>query len=157
LQLWVDLWGLESELKTFILSNRTAAMALQVGTLMLETGALLALLSKRWRWAIGFGLMGLYAGIQTTFNFSFQYNALLVALFFLPTYTALNWLFEKIQSRSRIRLSFRKQHFGYRLVFHVLSRIDILSVFELRIIHEATSQQDEGFQGPVARLEKRQR
>ena len=137
LQLWIHLWGVDSGLKEFLLSNRTAAMGLQVATLVLESCAVLAIISTPWRWAVGVALMGLYLGILATFNFNFQYNALIVALFFLPAYTVLNWLFERIQSVPRLTLRFRRQSGLYSVLRWLRNRVDILGVFDVRLDDEA--------------------
>ena len=134
LQLWIHLWGIDSALTQLLLSERAIAQALQVGTLVIETGAVLALISRRWRWAMGLGLMGLYVGILATFNFNFQYNALIVALFFLPTYVLLDWFYRFLKSGRRLTLRLRAESTTYRVLRILLSRFDILGVIELKPI-----------------------
>tara|TARA_B100001093_G_scaffold514601_1_gene588986 strand:- start:98 stop:877 length:780 start_codon:yes stop_codon:yes gene_type:complete len=132
LQLWVHLWGVDSGVKELLLSDRALAQALQVSTLVIETGAIVALLSRRWRWAMGLGLMGLYSGILMTFNFNFQYNALIVALFLLPTYAALDWVYKFLHDGRRLTLRLRPDSAVTRVLRLLLSRLDILGVIEIK-------------------------
>lgn len=123
LQLWVHLWGNESTLSAFLLSNRSAALWLQVGTLVIETGAILAIVSRRLRYAVGLGLGGLYAGILLTFDFQFKYNALIVAAFFLPTYEVMEWV--AARGRDRMRLPLDPERSAARIVGAILARLDL--------------------------------
>lgn len=85
LQLWTHLWGSPTSPWThLVVSNRLVAILLQVGTLLTELGACLALLSPRLRPWIGLGLLGLHYGIVSVFGWAFHFNALLIALVFLP-------------------------------------------------------------------------
>ena len=142
LQLWIHLWGVDSALTGLLLSERTLAQALQVGTLVIETGAVLALISRRWRWAMGLGLMGLYVGILATFKFNFQYNALIVALFFLPTYALLDWLYRFLKAGRRLTLPLRPESASYRVLRLLLSRFDILVAIELKARDSGTHSRD---------------
>ena len=84
LQLWTYLWGRPwSPTTQLLLSSRTAAQALQVFTLVIETAGVLAIFPKLRPW-IGWGLLGFYAGVLATFDYGFQFNALLTSLYFLP-------------------------------------------------------------------------
>lgn len=86
LQLWTNMLGWEnSALGQSILSSRTFARVLQVGVMIVETTALLALFSRHLRCVIGLLLIGLYIGILWVFaDFGVLFNLMLVALFFLP-------------------------------------------------------------------------
>lgn len=87
LQLWVYLWGWPASPTTqLILSSRTLTRLLQTGALIFETSAILGLFNRWLRWIVGFNLLGFYLGVLTTFvDYGFHANALLVALFLLPT------------------------------------------------------------------------
>jgi hypothetical protein len=90
LQLWTYLWGLPwSPTTRLILSSRTLAQALQVGTLVVETAGVFAVIPGLRPW-IGWGLIGFYAGVLATFDYGFQFNAILTALYFLPCEPAIN-------------------------------------------------------------------
>ncbi len=86
LQLWVSFEGWPaSPFGRLILSNRTIAMLVQSAALFFETTAIMALFSPRLRLIAGIGLLGFYAGVLTTFvDYGFHFNAILVALYFLP-------------------------------------------------------------------------
>jgi hypothetical protein len=85
LQLWVHLWGRpESCLRDVVLSSRSLALVLQIVTLVIETGAIVAVWSPLIRPWLGLALLGLYGGVIDVFGYAFQYNAAWVALFFLP-------------------------------------------------------------------------
>jgi len=86
LQLWVYLWGDPNDIfRKIIVSTRPAAQLLQIFTLVVETSAILAWPFVRLRPFIGMALLGLYVGIISVFGYTtFSYNALFVALFFLP-------------------------------------------------------------------------
>jgi hypothetical protein len=92
LQLWTYLWGRPwSPTTQLILSSRTFTQWLQVGTLIIETASILAILPRLRPW-IGWGLIAFYAGVLATFDYGFQFNALFTALYFLP--------FEKLITRA---------------------------------------------------------
>jgi hypothetical protein len=84
LQLWTYLWGRRwSPTTQLLLSSRTAAQALQVFTLIIETAGILAVFPRLRPW-IGWGLLGFYIGVLATFDYGFEFNAILTALYFLP-------------------------------------------------------------------------
>jgi hypothetical protein len=84
LQLWTYLWGRPwSPTTQLILSSRTFTQWLQIGTLIIETGGILAIIPGLRPW-IGWGLVAFYAGVLATFDYGFQFNALFTALYFLP-------------------------------------------------------------------------
>jgi hypothetical protein len=84
LQLWTYLWGRPwSPTTQTILSSRSLAQALQVGTLVVETAGVLAIFPRLRPW-IGWGLVAFYVGVLATFDYGFQFNAILTALYFLP-------------------------------------------------------------------------
>lgn len=87
LQLWVYLWGWPGSPTTqLLLSSRSLTQVLQTGALVFETSSVLGIFSKWLRWIVGFNLLGFYCGVLTTFvDYGFHANALLVALFLLPT------------------------------------------------------------------------
>lgn len=87
LQIWVYLWGAKQSPTTqLLLSSRTLTRLLQTGALIFETTAILGIFSKWFRWIVGFNLLGFYLGVLTTFiGYGFHINAILVALFLLPT------------------------------------------------------------------------
>ena len=133
LQLWVHLWGRDNSfVNELIVSNRQAAIALQVATLVIETTAIAAVFSRWFRFAIGVGLLGLYYGIVESFGFYFKYNAFLVAAFFLPCDQLLDSLSVFLRRRIRIPLTLSGSRFGRRLVKAVVSRVDMFGLIELR-------------------------
>jgi hypothetical protein len=84
LQLWTYLWGRPwSPTTQLMLGSRGFTQALQVLTLLLETAGIFAII-PRLRTAIGIGLVAFYAGVLATFDYGFQFNALLTAVYFLP-------------------------------------------------------------------------
>jgi hypothetical protein len=84
LQLWTYLWGRSwSPTTQLILSSRSITQALQALTLIFETAGVLAVF-PRLRPIIGCGLTAFYVGVLATFDYGFQFNALLTALYFLP-------------------------------------------------------------------------
>jgi hypothetical protein len=84
LQLWVYLWGRSwSPTTRLILGSRTLTQLLQFFTLVFETAGVLAILPRLRPW-IGAGLTAFYIGVLATFDYGFQFNALLTALYFLP-------------------------------------------------------------------------
>ena len=84
LQLWTWLWGRPwSPTTRLILSSRSLAQALQWTTLLGETAGILAVVPQLRPW-IGLLLLGFYAGVLATFDYGFQFNATLTALYFLP-------------------------------------------------------------------------
>ena len=77
LQLWTYLWGRPwSPTTQLILSSRTFTQGLQALTLVLETAGILAIFPRLRPW-IGWGLVAFYAGVLTTFDYGFQFNALI--------------------------------------------------------------------------------
>jgi hypothetical protein len=90
LQLWTYLWGRSSSPTTqLILSSRTLAQALQAGTLVVETAGVLAIIPRLRPW-IGWALVAFYVGVLATFDYGFQFNAILTALYFLPCEPAIH-------------------------------------------------------------------
>ena len=84
LQLWTYLWGYRwSPTTQLILASRTFTQVLQVLTLVVETAGVLAIFPRLRVW-IGLGLVGFYLGVLATFDYGFQFNALLTAALFLP-------------------------------------------------------------------------
>jgi hypothetical protein len=84
LQIWTYLWGFPwSPTTQWIVGSRTLTRCLQVGTLVIETAGILALL-PRLRTAIGLALLGFYAGVLVTFDYGFELNALFTAMYLLP-------------------------------------------------------------------------
>jgi hypothetical protein len=84
LQLWTYLWGRPwSPTTQLILGSRGFTQAMQILTLVLETAGIFAII-PRLRTVIGIGLMAFYAGVLATFDYGFQFNALLTAVYFLP-------------------------------------------------------------------------
>jgi hypothetical protein len=84
LQLWTYLWGRPwSPTTQLMLENRSFTEGMQVLTLIFETAGILAIL-PRLRTLIGIGLVAFYVGVLATFDYGFQFNALLTALYLLP-------------------------------------------------------------------------
>ena len=84
LQLWTYLWGRSwSPTTQLLLASRTCTQALQAFTLLIETVGVLAIFPRLRPW-IGWGLLGFYVGVLATFDYGFQFNAVLTALYFLP-------------------------------------------------------------------------
>ncbi|HEY2413783.1 MAG TPA: hypothetical protein VGI40_16145 [Pirellulaceae bacterium] len=84
LQLWTYLWGRPwSPTTQLMLRSRDFTQSLQVLTLVLETAGILAIF-PRLRTVVGIGLVAFYAGVLATFDYGFQFNALLTAVYFLP-------------------------------------------------------------------------
>jgi hypothetical protein len=97
LQLWTYLWGRPwSPTTQMMLGSREFTKWLQIATLILETAGVLAIF-PRLRSLIGCGLMGFYGGVLATFDYGFQFNAALTALYFLP----IEWIVSKVQTRGR--------------------------------------------------------
>lgn len=95
LQLWAYLWGRRwSPTTQLLLHSRTAAQLLQVFTLIIETAGILALVPRLRPW-IGWGLLGFYAGVLATFDYGFEFNAVLTALYFLPVERWLTTWYER--------------------------------------------------------------
>lgn len=95
LQLWVKMDGWpRSPFGQLILANRTFARIVQSAALVLEMTAILAVLSRPLRIFVGIGLLGFYAGVLTTFvDYGFHFNAILVALYFLPAQELIKRMF----------------------------------------------------------------
>jgi hypothetical protein len=84
LQLWTYLWGRPwSPTTQLILSSRSFAQLLQIATLVVETAGVLAIVPRLRPW-IGAGLVAFYVGVLATFDYGFQFNAVLTALYLLP-------------------------------------------------------------------------
>ncbi len=84
LQLWTHLWGRPwSPTTRLMLSSRNITQALQILTLVFETGGVLAIF-PRLRSIVGWGLVAFYIGVLATFDYGFQFNALLTMFYFLP-------------------------------------------------------------------------
>jgi len=84
LQLWTYLWGRPwSPTTQLMLASRDFTKWLQVLTLIFETAGVLAIF-PRLRLVIGCALVAFYGGVLATFDYGFQFNALLTALYFLP-------------------------------------------------------------------------
>jgi hypothetical protein len=97
LQIWTYLWGYSwSPTTHWIVGSRTLTRWLQVGTLVLETSGVFALI-PRLRTAIGLGLLGFYAGVLVTFDYGFEFNALFTALYLLPCE---RWITARAQRRA---------------------------------------------------------
>ncbi len=86
LQLWVHLWGWPSSpFRWMMVNSRTIATIFQTAALVFETVSILAIFDRRLRLLVGLGLLGFYVGVLGTFvDYGFHFNAILVALFFLP-------------------------------------------------------------------------
>ncbi len=96
LQLWTYLWGRPwSPTTQLILSSRTFTQWLQVGTLIIETAAILAIFPRLRPW-IGWSLLAFYIGVLATFDYGFQFNAFFTALYFLPCE---NWITRAAERR----------------------------------------------------------
>jgi hypothetical protein len=96
LQLWTFLWGRPwSPTTRLILGSRPLAQALQLLTLVVETAGILALFPRLRPW-IGLALLAFYSGVLATFDYGFQFNAWLTALYFLPIES---WLTQAAKSR----------------------------------------------------------
>jgi len=84
LQIWTYLWGYRwSPTTQLILSSRTFTQSLQVLTLIVETAGILGIVPRLRLW-IGLALLGFYAGVLASFDYGFEFNAILTALYFLP-------------------------------------------------------------------------
>lgn len=132
LQLWLHLWGRrDSVLSSFLLAHRDAAVWLQVATLVVETGAVLAIVSARLRVAVGVGLLGLYAGISESFGFLFQYNAVLVAAFLLPTGALVDTACRRARAAMRVEVRLTGGRVSRALCRFVVSRLDLPGIVTL--------------------------
>lgn len=90
LQLWTYLWGRPwSPTTQLLLSHRAVAQGLQIFTLIIETAAILAVFPRFRPW-IGWALLAFYAGVLATFDYGFEFNALLTAVYFLPLEQIMN-------------------------------------------------------------------
>ena len=84
LQIWTHLWGYRwSPTTQLILSSRSLTQVLQILTLIVETAGILAIIPRLRVW-IGLALLAFYAGVLATFDYGFQFNALLTAIYLLP-------------------------------------------------------------------------
>lgn len=129
LQLWLHLWGRhDSFLSALIVSNRSLAIALQGSTLVIETGAILAIFSAKMRIGIGVGLLCLYCGIIESFGYQFMYNAILVAVFVLPLNTALDYIYTRT---TRVTVHITCGKLSRKVCQRVVSRLDVFGVIEL--------------------------
>jgi hypothetical protein len=66
-----------------MLSSRGVTQWLQMLSLVFETAGVLAVF-PRLRPVIGWGLVAFYGGVLATFDYGFQYNALITAVYLLP-------------------------------------------------------------------------
>jgi hypothetical protein len=97
LQIWTYLWGYPASPTTqMILSSRTFTQALQVLTLIVETAGILAIVPRLRVW-IGLALLAFYSGVLATFDYGFQFNAVLTALYLLPFE---RWLMRRAERRN---------------------------------------------------------
>jgi hypothetical protein len=84
LQIWTYLWGFPwSPTTQWIVGSRTLTRGLQIGTLVIETAGVFAIVPRLRPW-IGLGLLGFYAGVLATFDYGFELNALFTAIYLLP-------------------------------------------------------------------------
>jgi hypothetical protein len=84
LQIWTYLWGFPwSPTTQWIVASRTLTRWLQIGTLVIETSGIFALIPRLRPW-IGLALVGFYAGVLVTFDYGFELNALFTAMYLLP-------------------------------------------------------------------------
>jgi hypothetical protein len=72
-----------------VLGSRSFTQALQVLTLVVETAGVLAIFPRLRVW-IGLALLAFYGGVLLTFDYGFQLNAILTALYLLPFERGLN-------------------------------------------------------------------
>ncbi len=85
LQLWIYRFGDEDWLLTrWILEDRTVAMVLQSGAMVIECLSFLAIVLPRVRTALALSLVGMHIGIEFTFGIPFASNVVLVMVFLLP-------------------------------------------------------------------------
>lgn len=134
LQLWMHLWGQAgSPLRDLVVSHRDLAMILQIGTLILETAAIVALVSPLLRKIIGVGLVSFYFGVISTFGWHFHFNMLFVALFFLPVDAAVARVSAFMSQRVSIRLVARTtgQHLEH-LIAAFVHRCDFFQIVDLQ-------------------------
>jgi hypothetical protein len=97
LQIWTYLWGYRwSPATQLILSSRSLTQVLQVLTLVVETAGILAIIPRLRVW-IGLALLGFYIGVLATFDYGFQFNALLTAIYLLPLES---WITRRATSRN---------------------------------------------------------
>jgi len=87
LQLWTELFGWKpSPFGKLLLWDVRLTALMQTGALAIECLSILCIVNRWFRYAIGFALFGFYLGVLTTFiDFGFHFNAILVAVFLLPT------------------------------------------------------------------------
>ena len=96
LQLWTHLWGRPwSPTTQMILGSRTFTQGLQMLTLVVETGGVLAIFPRLRTW-IGLATVGFYLGVIATFDFGFQFNLLFTALYLLPVEA---WILARAQAQ----------------------------------------------------------
>ena len=87
LQLWTELFGVKGSVFTrLILSNRTAAAAMQWAALIGECGGLVAIVSARLRLLVGLLLIGFHVAQICVFGWGFHTNMAMLVLVFLPAY-----------------------------------------------------------------------
>ncbi|HEX5103870.1 MAG TPA: hypothetical protein VFV87_08680, partial [Pirellulaceae bacterium] len=96
LQIWTYLWGRRASPTTqMILASRTFTQVLQAATLVVETAGVLAIIPRLRLW-IGLGLLAFYVGVLATFDYGFQFNALLTAMYLLPLEP---WLTRRVENK----------------------------------------------------------
>lgn len=84
LQLWTYLWGRPwSPTTQWMIDSRSFTRGLQILTLVVETGGILAIFPRLRLW-IGLATLAFYAGVLATFDYGFQFNALFTAIYLLP-------------------------------------------------------------------------
>ena len=134
LQLWVYLWGQEESFANYlILSNRTLTKLLQVGTLIFETGAILALFSRKLRIFFAVGLASLYVGILDSFNYLFHYNMVLVICFFFPLERLLVHWSHVAPQHCRLTLNVTCTGFWRKLIVVCVGRINMFGITKLQM------------------------
>lgn len=131
LQLWTQLFGRKDWLPNeLILSHRKLAQTLQVLTLVIETGAVIAIFSKWLRYIVGVCLLTFYVGVILNFGFSFHLNAILVAIFFLPMLELNRELARTAAQNLRVTLTVRPPNL-HKLLCALRPRVDLFSVAEI--------------------------
>ena len=87
LQLWTELFGWKpSPFGKLLLWDVRLTALMQSGALAIECLSIFCVVNRWFRYGIGLALFGFYLGVLTTFvDFGFHFNAILVAVFLLPT------------------------------------------------------------------------
>ena len=93
LQIWVNLWGFHDFwMARLILDSRTFAALAQLGSILIETSAVVAVFDRRLRVAVGVLLISFHIVNESLFGFQFTHFIPLIVLFFLPVYELTEWL-----------------------------------------------------------------